>query len=77
MWCRRSVCGLVRLFGVLSVDSPCIFGVFSVYFPCISRVFPVYFKCTTDVKSMYTSVFTTCNIDIYIYGNQYLHDMRT
>ena len=58
------------------MDSPCIFGVFSVYFPCISRVFPVYFRCTTDVKSMYTSVYTTCNIEIYRATNIYMTCVR-
>ena len=49
----------VRIFAVY-------FSIFPVYFKCTSRVFPVYFRCTTDVKSMYTSVFTTCNIEIYM-----------
>ena len=51
------------------------FDVFSVYFPCISRAFHVYFPCisgVTDVKSMYTSVFITCNIKIYMIANIYM-----
>ena len=54
----------------------CIFGVFHVYITCISRVFPGYFRCITDVKSMYTSVFITCNIKLYMVANIYMICVR-
>ena len=46
------------------------------YFTCISRVFPGYFRCITDVKSMYTSVFITCNIKLYMVANIYMICVR-
>ena len=55
------------IISVQSVYFRCIFSVFPVYFTYISRVFPVYFRCITDVKSMYTSVFITCNIKVHVY----------
>ena len=60
---------IVRIFSVY-------FSIFPVYFKCTSRVFPVYFRCTTDVKSMYTSVYTTCNIEIYRATNIYMTCVR-
>ena len=54
----------------------CISGVFHVYITCISRVFPGYFRCITDVKSIYTSVFITCNIKLYMVANIYMICVR-